>query len=81
MKQITTLLLFTSHNTIAYIDIIYRIGHLFCIVLELDRGKPPLSTERYSKFIDFWSIIHCFQFETINQQEFGFEVRLKGNDT
>ena len=29
----------------SYIDIIYRIDHLFCIVLDLDRGKPPLSTE------------------------------------
>ena len=28
-------------------DIIYRIDHIFCIVFDLDRGKPPLSTERY----------------------------------
>ena len=53
-----------------YINIIYHIDHLFCIVLELDRGKPPLSTERYGKFINFWSIIHRFQFEMINPEEF-----------
>ena len=48
----------------------YSIDHLFFIVLELDMGKPPLLTERYGKFIDFWSIIHHFQFETIYLQEF-----------
>ena len=26
----------------------YHIDHIFCIVLDLHRGKPPLSTERYS---------------------------------
>ena len=33
-------------------------------------GKPPLSTERYDKFIDFWSINDHFRFETILSQEF-----------
>ena len=55
-----------------FIDIIYHINHLFCIVLELDRGKPPLATERYGKFINFWLTIHRFQFETINPQELGY---------
>ena len=52
-----------------YNDIIYRSNHLFCIVLELDTGKPPLSSERNGKFINFLSIIQPFQFETINPQE------------
>ena len=38
---------------LSYINIIYRVNHLFSIVLDLDRGKPPLSTERYGQFIDF----------------------------
>ena len=38
---------------LSFIDIIYRIDHLFSIVLDLDRGKPPLLTERYRQFINF----------------------------
>ena len=34
------------------INSIYRIDHLCCIVFELDRGKPPLSMNRYDKFIE-----------------------------
>ena len=53
-----------------HIDIIYRIDHFCCIVFELDRGKPPLSTERYNEFIDFRSINYRFRLETILMQEF-----------
>ena len=40
------------------------------IVWKLDKGETPLSTERFDKFIEFWSVIHRFQFETINWQVF-----------
>ena len=33
-----------------YIDLIYRIDSLLFKVLELDRGKTPLSTKRIDKF-------------------------------
>ena len=52
-----------------YIDLIYRINHLFCIILSSIRGKTPLSMNRYDKFIEFLLIIHRFQFETIYPQE------------
>ena len=53
-----------------HIDIIYRIDNLCSIIFELDRGKPPLPTERYDKFIDFWSINYRFRFKMILLQEF-----------
>ena len=46
----------------SFIDIIYSIDHLFSAILDLDRGKLLLSTEQ--QFINFLSIIHCFQIET-----------------
>ena len=51
------------------INIIYLINHLFNIILDLDRGKPPLSTVRNGQFINFLSIIHHFQIETIISQD------------
>ena len=60
-----------------YIEIFYRIVHLCCTVFELDRGKPPLSTEQYNKFIDFWSINYRFRFETILLQEFVWDPLYK----
>ena len=50
---------------------IYRIDHLFCIILSSIRGKPPLLMNRYDKFIDFRSIFYHFKFETIYPQELG----------
>ena len=43
---------------LSYIDIFYHIDHLLFIVFELNRGKPPLSTEQCDKFINLmW--INC----------------------
>ena len=53
-----------------YLNIIYPIDHLFCIVLDLHRGKPPLLTEWYDKFIGFLLISYRFPFGS-NLQEFG----------
>ena len=47
------------------------IEHLLIIVWKLDKGEIPLSTEWFDKFIEFCSIIHNFQFETIYLQGFG----------
>ena len=56
------------------IDFIYHIDHLLGIVFSSIRGKPPLSNNRYDKFIDFRSLIHRFQFETIYPREFAYKL-------
>ena len=38
----------------------YRIDSFLIIILGLVRGKPPLPTEQYDKFIDFQLIIYRF---------------------
>ena len=49
------------------ISILFIVSTIF---LDVERGKPPLSTEGYGQFIDFLSIIHRFQIEAILLQEF-----------
>ena len=39
-----------------FIDFIYRIDHLLCFTLEFDNSEPPLSTERFDKFIKFRTV-------------------------
>ena len=51
------------------INIFYSINRLSFTVCCSIRGKPPLLMHDMVKFIDFRSIIHCFQFETIYPQE------------
>ena len=51
--------------------ILNRLSANFYIVWKLDKGETPLLTERFDKFIEFQSIIHRFQFETIYPQGFG----------
>ena len=53
-----------------YINFIYRIEHLLFIVCKSIRGKPPLLTEQFDKFIQFRSIFYRFKFETMHPQEF-----------
>ena len=62
-------------DLLSFIVFIYRIDHLCCIVFELDRGKPPLSTDRYDKFINFLSINYGFRFGSINPQELDSDPR------
>ena len=60
---------------IHFISILFIVLTIFlCIVFQLDRGKHPLSTNRYDKFIKIRSIIHRFQFETIYLQELGYNT-------
>ena len=67
---------YISINLLIYIDFIYRIDHLFCIVSSLNKRIPPLSTNRYNKFINFQSTFYCFKFETIYPQEFAKHVKI-----
>ena len=60
-----------TYKILSFIIFIYHIDHLCCIVFELHRGKPPLSTEWYDKFINFLSIDYRFYFGSIYPQEFG----------
>ena len=57
-----------------FIDI-YRLYLLyrpsFVYRFQLDKGETPLLMNRYDKFINFRSIIHRFQFETIYPQDLG----------
>ena len=52
-------------------DFIYGINHLFCIVFEFHRGKPPLSTNQFDEFIKKSQKIVHFQSGSIYPQEVG----------
>ena len=61
--------LININNLLIYIDFIYRIDHPLFNVLMINIRIIALSTKRINKFVDFRSIIHCFQFETILLQD------------